>query len=205
MGTFVVKRSPRRPGPELPDGEVVLDAPPTLPTAGGMAWSQVVMMVPMLAGSVAMALMFTNGRGGTLAYVTGGLFGVSMLGMVGVSMLGQGGKQNKRESMEMRREYLRRLGQLRRQVRRVHRDQRKAMYYRHPDPDTLWWFAHGPRLWERRPSDGDFAVVRMALGPLRLATPLRPSPTAPIEDLEPLSASALRRFVTSYAIVPDLP
>ncbi len=162
-------------------------------------------MVPMLAGSVAMALMFTNGRGGTLSYVTGGLFGVSMLGMVGVSFFGQAGRPNKRDSLTMRREYLRRLGQLRRQVRRTVRDQRRAMFYRHPDPDTLWWFAQSARLWERRPADSDFAVVRMALGPLRLATPLRPTPTAPVEDLELLSASALRAFVTTYAIVNELP
>jgi len=204
-GTAIVKRPPRRPGPDLPDGEVALDPPPTLPPAGGVAWMQLMTVVPMLAGSVAMALMFTNGRGGTLAYVTGGLFGVSMLGVVGTSLLGQGGRLSKRESLAARRDYMRRLSQLRRAVRRTIREQRLAMFYRHPDPDILWWIADGPRLWERRPADGDFAVVRMALGPLKLATPLRPPATAPVEDLEPLCAAALRRFVTTYAIVPDLP
>ncbi|MBN1173005.1 MAG: type VII secretion protein EccCa [Micromonosporaceae bacterium] len=205
MGTVIIKRQPRRPGPVLPEGDLQLEAPPTLPTNPPTAWTQLLTTVPMLAGSVAMALMFTNGRGGTLGYVTGAMFGVSMLGMVGAQFFGQSGKMSKRESMSMRREYLRGLGQLRRGVRRTIKEQRRAMVYRHPDPDTLWWVADGPRLWERRSTDSDFAVIRIGLGPLRLATPLRPSPTAPVEELEPLSASALRRFVTTYAVVKDLP
>jgi S-DNA-T family DNA segregation ATPase FtsK/SpoIIIE len=205
MGIQVVKRPPRRPGPALPEGDVGLEAPPTLPTNAGTAWTQMLTVVPMLAGSAAMALMFTSGRGGTMAYLTGGLFGVSMLGMVAVTMFGQSGKVSKRESMNLRRDYLRRLGQLRRGVRRTVRDQRRAMFYRHPDPDSLWWVVDGPRLWERRPTDSDFGVLRMGLGPLRLATPLRPSPTAPVDELEPLSAAALRRFVTTYAVVKQLP
>jgi S-DNA-T family DNA segregation ATPase FtsK/SpoIIIE len=205
MGIVLVKRPARQPGPVLPDGAQDLEPPPTLSTAQGVAWMQVVTAVPMLAGSAAMALMFSSGRGGTLAYVTGGLFGVSMLGMVAASFFTQSGRQSKREALQMRREYLRRLSQVRRTVRRTIDQQRRAMYYRHPDPDALWGVIDGMRLWERRPADSDFAVVRMGLGPLRLATPLRPASTAPIEDLEPLSALALRRFVTTYAVVKDLP
>ncbi|MGC4895496.1 type VII secretion protein EccCa [Micromonospora sp. DT31] len=205
MGTVVVRRPPRQPGPVLPEDPLELEPPPVLSTAQGIAWSQMITIVPMLAGSAAMALMFSSGRGGPFAYVTGGLFGISMLGMAGATLFNQGGRVSKREALGLRRDYLRRLSQRRRAVRRTIAQQRLAMYYRHPDPDSLWGFVTGNRLWERRTGDSDFAVLRMGRGPLRLATPLRPAPTAPVEDLEPLSASALRRFVTTYAVVKDLP
>ncbi len=45
----------------------------------------------------------------------------------------------------------------------------------------------------------------MALGPQTLATPLIPPVTRPLEDLEPMTAGALRRFLDAYSVVPDLP
>ena len=53
--------------------------------------------------------------------------------------------------------------------------------------------------------DADFATVRIGLGPQELATPLVPPPATSLEKLEPMCALALRRFLTSYAQVPDLP
>ena len=44
-----------------------------------------------------------------------------------------------------------------------------------------------------------------ALGPQTLATPLVPPVTRPLEDLEPMTAGALRRFLDAYSVVPDLP
>src|SRR4051812_25309194 len=82
VSTVVVRRPPRMPAPELPSGEVVLDAPPEIPRAGGRQWTQMLMSVPMMAGSGAMALMFTGGASGPLRIVVGGLFGLSALGMI---------------------------------------------------------------------------------------------------------------------------
>ena len=70
---------------------------------------------------------------------------------------------------------------------------------------------HGPRysragrLWERRPADPDFGHVRVGRGAQRLATRLVPPQTGPVEGLEPVTALALRRFLLSHAVVPDLP
>ena len=61
------------------------------------------------------------------------------------------------------------------------------------------------RVWERRPADPDFGVVRVAVGPQTLATPLVPPVTRPLEELEPMTAGALRRFLDAYSVVPDLP
>ena len=60
-------------------------------------------------------------------------------------------------------------------------------------------------MWERRISDDDFGEVRIALGPQRLAVEIVPPETKPVEDLEPMSAIALRRFVRAHTTVPDLP
>src|SRR5262249_10683345 len=61
------------------------------------------------------------------------------------------------------------------------------------------------RVWERRASDPDFGQIRIGTGPQRLAVQLIPPETKPVEDLEPMSAGALRRFVRAHSTVPDLP
>jgi S-DNA-T family DNA segregation ATPase FtsK/SpoIIIE len=165
------------------------------------------MILPMAAGAAAMGLMMGVQRGsGPLMYIAGGMYGVSMLGMIAMQVLtGQGQGPGKREMIAARRQYMRRLSQLRAQVRTTIAQQREALYYRHPDPEQLWSTAASYRLWERRRTDGDFAVVRVGYGPQQIATPLIPPQTRPIDELEPLCALALRRFVTTYSIVPDLP
>ena len=65
--------------------------------------------------------------------------------------------------------------------------------------------ALGTRLWERRLGDEDFLAVRVGRGPRRLSVTLVPPETKPVEDLEPISAAALRRFVRTHRSVADLP
>ena len=48
-------------------------------------------------------------------------------------------------------------------------------------------------------------MVRIGAGPQAPATALVPPDTKPLEQLEPLSALALRRFVRAHAAVPGLP
>jgi DNA segregation ATPase FtsK/SpoIIIE, S-DNA-T family len=204
MSTVVVKRSARRAAPEIPTGDLDVEAPPEIPQAGGARWQQAMMALPMLGGSVAMAMMMGRGSNGPFAYVVGGLFGVSSLAMLATSF-GSSGSPKKAEMMAARREYLRHLAGLRRTVRDTAGRQRVGLFYRHPDPDRLWSTAGSHRVWERRPTDPDFGVVRLAVGPQTLATPLIPPVTRPLEDLEPMTAGALRRFLDAYSVVPDLP
>ena len=204
MSTTVIKRSARRPAPEIPTGELAVDAPPEIPQDGGRRWQQALMALPMLGGSVAMAMMMGRGSGGAMSYVVGGLFGVSSLAMLATSF-GSNGSPKKAEMMAARREYLRHLANLRRRVRETAGKQRTGLYYRHPEPGQLWSTAGSHRVWERRPSDPDFGVVRLAVGPQTLATPLVPPVTRPLEDLEPMTAGALRRFLDAYSVVPELP
>ena len=204
MGTVVVRRPPRRPAPELPSGQLVLEAPPEIPPpAGGRMLAQSAMMLPMMASSAAMALMFTGGASGPMRWVVGGMLGLSGIGMMAIGMVGQGG--GRREMAVARRTYLRHLAQHRVRVSRTARQQRETLWYLHPDPEELWSLAASYRLWERRRDDSDFGVARIGLGAQGLATTLVPPATGSLESLEPLSALALRRFITSYTSLPDLP
>jgi type VII secretion protein EccCa/type VII secretion protein EccCb len=204
MSTVVIKRSARRPAPEIPTGELAVEAPPEIPQAAGGRWQQAMMGLPMLGGSVAMAMMMSQGGGGAYRYVIGGLFGFSSVAMLATSF-GSSGSPKKAEMMSARREYLRHLAGLRRRVRETAGMQRVGLLYRHPDPGQLWSTAGSHRVWERRPADPDFGVVRLAVGPQTLATPLIPPVTRPLDELEPMTAGALRRFLDAYSVVPDLP
>ncbi|GIF11756.1 type VII secretion protein EccCa [Actinoplanes teichomyceticus] len=204
MTVTIVKRPPRRPAPAMPSGEVLLDPPPEIPPPAGKGWTRMLMALPMGAGAAAMGLMMGVQRGGPLTYVAGAMYGVSVLGMIAMMATSTSGP-GRREMIESRRRYLRHLAQLRAQLRDTIRQQREALYYRNPDPGTLWTFADSGRLWERRRHDADFTVVRIAVGGQEVATRLIPPQTRPVDELEPLCAMALRRFVSTYSVVPDLP
>ena len=133
-----------------------------------------------------------------MIWVAGGLMGVSMVGMaIGTLTNGQGNKNAELDAE--RRDYMRYLAQIRRQARRAAEQQRAALTWQHPAPEALWSIVASRRMWERRITDDDFCQVRIALGAQRLAVEIVPPETKPVEDLEPMTAIALRRFVRATA------
>ncbi|GAB2678099.1 type VII secretion protein EccCa [Kribbella swartbergensis] len=204
MATVIVKRPARRPAPELPSGELMLEAPPEIPLPSGRQWTQGLMMLPMVAMMGAMLLTFSGSLRSSLRLVIYGLFGAAMLGMVIVAVV-QAGGTGKREMGHARRAYLRQLAQHRIRLNRAIDRQRKALHYAHPTPEALWSLAASYRLWERRRDDIDFGVARIGAGRQSAPIALVPPDTQPLERLEPLSALALRRFLATYAEVPGLP
>lgn len=206
MSTVVFRRPPRRPGPQLPRGELLLESPPELPERLPKGFGQLLMILPMICGVGAMAFLYTGGgrSAGPMMWIVGGLFGVSMIGMA-VGSMNSGGGDSKAELDAERRDYMRYLAQVRRQARRAAAQQRAALLWQHPAPDVLWSVAASKRRWERRATDDDFGQVRIALGAQRLAVTIIPPETKPVEDLEPMTAIALRRFIRARQTVPDLP
>ncbi|MDG6108549.1 type VII secretion protein EccC [Dactylosporangium aurantiacum] len=206
MSTVVFRRPPRRPGPQLPRGELLLESPPELPERLPKGFGQLLMILPMICGVGAMAFLYTGGgRGaGPMMWIVGGLFGISMIGMA-VGSMNAGGGDSKAELDAERRDYMRYLAQVRRQARRAAAQQRAALLWQHPAPDVLWSVAASKRRWERRATDDDFGQIRIALGAQRLAVAIIPPETKPVEDLEPMTAIALRRFIRARQTVPDLP
>jgi S-DNA-T family DNA segregation ATPase FtsK/SpoIIIE len=224
VSVTVFRRPARRKPPEMPSGELSLQEPPVLPEQiGGGNLSMLLMVVPMAIASAAMLVIFIvpgrqlfSGGGGVAGAMSGGggtgllmpmAMGVMMFAMMfmGMSQMSRGGGERRGRTRGERRDYLRYLGQMRKQVRTAAADQRAALAWRHPDPDSLWSVALSGRLWERRLAHPDFAEIRIGRCPQRLALTIKPMQTKPVEDLEPLSARALRRFIAAYNSVADLP
>jgi len=204
MSTVVFRRPARRTAPEISREEIQLQEPPTLPETQGGNLSAMITYLPMAAGSGVMVLLFASPGTGALGYVGAAAMGAASLGML-VSQLGRTAGDRKRRLAGERRDYLRYLTQMRRQVRKVAGQQAESLRWTHPSPAGLWSVAMSARLWERRPAHDDFGEVRIGVGEQRLAARIRPPQTKPVEDLEPLCASALRRFVRAYSTVSDLP
>ena len=201
MPTTLFRRPARVPQPSVPAGEVLLQAPPELtrPDAGNV-W---LTALPALSGLGSVAYLFAAPPN-PITYVAGSFFLFSSLAMVGGSLL-RARATHRSDSEHNRRDYLRYLSRMREQVRRTAQAQRAAAEWGGPAPDHLWAVAESERLWERRAVDPDFGWLRIGVGPQYLATPLVPSEAAPIEELDPLCALALRRFIVGHSTVPDVP
>ncbi|MEY9857234.1 S-DNA-T family DNA segregation ATPase FtsK/SpoIIIE [Catenulispora sp. GAS73] len=203
MSTTSVKRGPRRPSPEMPSGTVVLHPPPEVPRGGGDGhWA--LNLLPMVAGLGSVVFFFVPGAN-ALMMIVGGLTFASSLVFGAVTAVRQrsGGKGR---LVDARRDYLRHLANVRSEVTAAARAQKVATRYANPDPDTLWSLvALRERLWERRQSDPDFLTVRIGRGAAQLATHLVPPETAPMQELEPMCADALRRLLAVHGTLPDQP
>ncbi|MEU4697130.1 type VII secretion protein EccCa [Nonomuraea dietziae] len=205
MSIVIVRRPERRASPKPPRGEVLLESPPEIPEVQGQGFMMILTYLPMIAGGAAMGLMFTaGGHSSPLMYVASGLFAFSMMGMT-IGQLGRQSGERKQRLNGLRRDYFRYLSQVRRKARRAAKQQREALEWSGPAPDSLWWIAMGPRLWERRQRDPDFGTVRLGTGVQKLAIQLVPPDSKPVEDLDALTAGALRRFVRAHATVSELP
>ncbi|MEV6969911.1 type VII secretion protein EccCa [Hamadaea sp. NPDC051192] len=190
-----------------PEGfdEVQLQPPPLLPREGGSAsFTQLLVMVPLMLGMGAMTLVNLGRSNTTMSWLFGGLFAASTAGML-VLTLTRSGAQKRRQLDVERRDYLRYLANLRRQVQSAAARQSEAMIDRLPPPRDLWSLAGTARMWQRSAGDPEFGQVRIGTGPQLLATPLRPPQTAPVEDLDPVSSSALRTFIRTFGTVSALP
>ena len=161
-------------------------------------------LLPMLGmgGSV---VFFFNPQAQPFMKIMGMVMVASTIAM-GISMLVRYRRGNQGQLADLRRDYLRYLSQTRRTALDTATAQRDAQYYLHPSPEQLWALvAEGSRLWERRAGDEDFGQVRVGLGPQSLATPLVAPQTAPVDELEPLTAGAMQRFLATHSTLDDLP
>ncbi|MFF3224918.1 type VII secretion protein EccCa [Nocardia suismassiliense] len=207
MSTVRFQRRARREMPRSPGGEVTLQPPPEIPrvTPGNLLMK--LMPVVMIIGMVGMmALLFTQG-GGIGSNPMSMMFPLMMMfSMVGM-FAGQGGGKGAKaaEANEDRKDYLRYLDQVRRDVDNTATQQRASVEWSHPEPGLIWMLAGTSRMWERRAGDKDFCHARIGVGGQRLATRLVAPETGPVEELEPIAAVSLRRFVRAHSTVPDLP
>ncbi|MFF8847538.1 type VII secretion protein EccCa [Streptomyces sp. NPDC015127] len=201
MSQIVVKRPPRALPSEVPGEQVQLQPPPELPR--GQQEGALMQLLPMLGmgGSVVFFFMTPN----PIMRIMGMVMIASTVAMA-IAMLVRYRRGTQGQLADLRRDYLKYLTQTRRTVLRTAKLQRDAQYYLHPSPEQLWALvAEGSRVWERRVADDDFAQVRIGLGSQQLATPLIAPETAPVDELEPLTAGAMQQFVNAHGTLDGLP
>jgi S-DNA-T family DNA segregation ATPase FtsK/SpoIIIE len=186
----------------VPDEPVELVAPPELARGGGDDW--MMSLLPLLGMGGSAAFFFMPGAAPMMRIM--GVLMVASTGGMAVAQVVRARKGGGAGLAEERRDYLKYLQQMRRKVRRTAEKQRGAQLYLNPEPDQLWAIvAEGRRLWERRPSDADFGQIRIGRGSQQLNTPLVAPQTAPMDELEPLSADAMRNFLAAHGTLQDLP
>ncbi|WP_025272719.1 type VII secretion protein EccC [Haloglycomyces albus] len=211
MTTKIFRRQKRKYGPPMPRGEIILESPPDMPEAQPKNLAQYLMVIPMVAGGLSMMLMMSRrgmrgggGEGNELMMLAGGLMGVSMMGMMITNIAG--GKNNKKAEFDAeRRDFMRYLSQVRRRARNGAEKQWRSARWTLPDPKALWSLVGTRRMWERRRTDDDVWMSRVGVGKHRLSMKIVPPETKPVEDLEPMSSIALRRFVSAHSSVHDMP
>ncbi|MEU7766905.1 type VII secretion protein EccCa [Nocardia sp. NPDC049190] len=210
MSTEGFVRLARIAPPRVPGAEVILNPPPELPrpVPGGLLMK--LMPVVLIVAVVGMiALMITSGTRSLLSNPLTMMFPVMMLmsmgGMFVGGAFGKGANKSAAELNEDRKDYFRYLDQLRKDVRKTALVQSEALEWSHPHPADLYSLVGTRRMWERRPNDPDFGHVRIGVGSHRLASKLARPETGPVEDLEPVSTVALRRFVRTHSVVHGLP
>ena len=207
MTTEAFVRRPRLAPPRIPGGEVPLTPPPEVPRpVPGNLVAKIMPVILIVAVLGMLALFFTMGSS-MMRNPFMMMFPLMMLVSMGGMLLSgrQNGGKRPAELDEDRKDYLRYLERTRREVGETAAAQRAALEWNHPEPAALLTSVGSRRMWERRPSDPDFVHVRLGVGSQRLATRLQRPETGPVEDLEPVSAVALRRFVRTHSVVHGLP
>lgn len=184
-------------------GDAEVRPAPALPPRQGGGMGAVLVLLPALAGFGAMALIFASGGSG-LHLAAGVLFGVSMVAVAAGQLVRVGGDRS-RKIAGARRDYFRHLARVRERARAAADAQRQALTWIHPAPDALGSLGRTSRLWERRPTDPDFATTRIAVGDQELSLVLPAPDGQPADDVDPVAAVARERLLRVHRTVPGLP
>lgn len=196
---------PARTRPPEPDLKAIeLIPPPRLPDSGAGVQGVMQMAMPIMGGAGSLVMLLSNSN--PVMLIAGSIMlGVTVIGGI-VMFIGQRTGQAKRTA-DMRRRYLEYLEGVRSEVTGSTDVQREIAEHHHPAPETLPDLARDTmRLWERRPTDPDFLVVRIGTG----SSPLWQRVTAPpaIDPLaEPdiVTAAGVHRIVERDRMVRGMP
>ena len=192
--------------PTVPSGTITLQAPPEIIKAEGSS-NALMTVMPMLGsvGSIAMISLGGGGSAGPMRIIMGGGILVASLGFVVMNLLRQRG-QHKAAVTASRREYLAYLADLRTSVRNAANAQLRGALWDLPEPHALTSLAaEGSRVASRNNEESDFLLVRVGTGEAELCLDLLPPDTAPLAQLDPVSASAAHRFLLTHSLQPDIP
>lgn len=192
---------PRRPPPAVGTADIVIDAPPSLPPPRPPGW------LPVVVSAGGLGVMAAAVCSGSAVVRNPALLAFPAMTLVSMAVSVAVGRRHRqgRGIDADRGDYLWYLSRLRQTVTEIAAAQRHSLDRCHPDPDTLWTLIGTSRMWERGASDPDFCVVRVGVGsrplPTRLVAPEPPSH----EPSDPVTATALRRFLQAHSAMADVP
>ncbi len=199
-------REPRLPAPPVAEGDITLEAPPEVPKA--VPANPIARLLPvamLVATGGMMTLYFTSGTATTRGPMFM-FFPVMMLASVlGSLAYGTRGANHTAQLNEDRRDYLGYLDALDQTVVKTAGDQHCSQHWVHPDPEALWTLAGGRRMWERRSGDPDFCHIRVGRADQPLSTTLLAPDLGPIDSLDPVTSTAVRRLIRRRSLVAGVP
>ncbi|MBM9461694.1 type VII secretion protein EccCa [Nocardioides sp. zg-536] len=191
----------------MPSGQLQIQPPPKVQPSEGAAGvaMNAIPMLGSLGSIVLVAGLAGDGHNQTLRFIAAGMFLFATLGFI-VVQIDRQRKQRQQQVTGSRTEYLRYLSTVRSVARDAADQQREALTWIHPEPTALPALAEDrSRVWERSSSDPAFLQVRYGTCAQPLALELVPPEGAPIDDVDPASASALHRLLVVHRLQPDLP
>ncbi|HKY84767.1 MAG TPA: FtsK/SpoIIIE domain-containing protein, partial [Anaerolineales bacterium] len=192
---------PPRVQPELNTGEVKIPKPPEPKEGGIQAFLSLLLPLIMIFGFI-----FASGSGNVAMIIPMGLGMVASIAFGAYSL-----RAERTKAAEKERAYAALLKEMRQEMLGSQNTQRMFFHYNYPDVPALLEIAarketsrFGSRIWERRPTDRDFGVIRLGIG-------ARPSTV--IYKLESEEASLdgglllkdARRLATDSEVLTEVP
>lgn len=204
MPGVIFHRSARSYPGRLPEDEIVIAAPPTLPQTqgGGFSWLQ--LLVPLLGSATFLifALIYPN----PLFILAAGLMVVVMAGAAVLTQVAQR-KSAQGQVKVNRSKYLQYIQQERIRLHDLAQRQQQLMNRLHP-PLTILASCVERReyLWERRSTDDDFLQVRLAsdVAPLRCPLTLEQA-NSPLAEYDRECLTEARLLLAKYSQVENVP
>ncbi len=194
--------APRLTPPPFDHADVAVAPPPA--AARREPGSPMVRLLPVVVAVVTAGMFaaMVSARSGTVRTPMFVVFPLLMLLSTAAAAVTN---RRGREVGTERADYLAYLADLRDDVTKAAVAQRSSLLWCHPDPDALWTLIGGRRMWERRAGDPDFCVTRVGTGTVPLAMRPVPPPSGPADRTDPVTASALRRFLHTHSTIPAAP
>ncbi len=197
---------PRLRVPPMAHGRVAVEAPPQIPALTPVNPLARLLPVAMLVAAVGMmAVYFTSGAP-ALRNPMYMFFPVMMLtSVLGTVVHGARGSNRTADINRNRQKYLRYIDTLDEATASSIDEQRRALQWCHPEPGSLWTLAGGARMWERRTEDPDHCLVRIGIGDTASSTVLTTPDLGPVEELDPMTVTAMRRLIRRRSTLIDAP
>lgn len=191
---------------QLPSKEVTITPPQPPPNVQGGAASWLQFLLPMVGGLGSVAFIFMYPQRSPVMFIA---IGAMLLASVGGGLLTRMlQKRNTRKQTEaMRAKYTRYLAQQKARLDELQQLHMQSELRRHPMPTVITSGTDGVDwLWERRPTDADFLLVRIGTSVAPLCVPLRLDlGNNPLAEFDTELLPQAQQLVAQYEYIPDVP